>query len=275
MESTYLYGANVHANGIRQHYLRYGGEGEPVILVPGITSPAVTWGFVGERLGRHFDTYILDVRGRGLSESGPHIRYGLDECAADVLAFADALKLSDYVLAGHSMGARIVIRAARDAQSEASKAVLIDPPVTGPGRRSYPTTWPWFQESLEAAQRGIGPEEMRKFVPTWEENHVRLRAEWLHTCDVRAVADTYRGFHEDDIHADIPHLKIPVLLMVAGKGGVILPEDIAEIKMLLPSIQVERVEDASHLIPWDDLEGFLRALGPFLRVNFSAFHSTT
>ncbi len=28
--STFLYGANVHANGIRQHYLRYGGaEGAP------------------------------------------------------------------------------------------------------------------------------------------------------------------------------------------------------------------------------------------------------
>ena len=44
--SEYLYGANVHANGIRQHYLRYGGKGPAVVIVPGITSPAVTWGFV-------------------------------------------------------------------------------------------------------------------------------------------------------------------------------------------------------------------------------------
>src|SRR5690606_36313506 len=70
--STYLYGANVHANGIRQHYLRYGGaEGERAgldadIIIPGITSPAITWGFVGERFGQHFDTYVLDDRGRGL-----------------------------------------------------------------------------------------------------------------------------------------------------------------------------------------------------------------
>ncbi len=270
MESTYAYGANIHANGIRQHYLRYGGIGEPLILVPGITSPAITWGFVGERLGRHFDTYILDVRGRGLSESGSHIGYGLDECAADVLAFAKALKLSRYVLVGHSMGARIVIRAARSSRIEASKAVLVDPPVTGPGRRRYPTNWPWFQESLEAARRGIGLEEMRKFVPNFDEQQARLRAEWLHTCDIRAVEETYRGFHEDDIHADIPHLKIPVLLMVAGKGGVILPEDVQEIETLLPAIKVARVENASHLIPWDDFEGFFRALGPFLGTSFGA-----
>ncbi|MGG5145011.1 alpha/beta hydrolase, partial [Alcaligenes ammonioxydans] len=52
--STFLYGGHVHANGIRQHYLRYGGsvggrdQRPAVIIVPGITSPAVTWGFVGE-----------------------------------------------------------------------------------------------------------------------------------------------------------------------------------------------------------------------------------
>ena len=28
MSSTYLYGANVHANGIRQHYLRFGDSAE-------------------------------------------------------------------------------------------------------------------------------------------------------------------------------------------------------------------------------------------------------
>ena len=33
--STFLYGAHVHANDIRQHYLRYGGHGPALILVPG------------------------------------------------------------------------------------------------------------------------------------------------------------------------------------------------------------------------------------------------
>ena len=63
--SPFRYGGHVHANGIRQHYLRYGGaDGEraardAVILIPGITSPAVTWGFVAEHLGRQFDTLSL------------------------------------------------------------------------------------------------------------------------------------------------------------------------------------------------------------------------
>ena len=73
--SHFLYGANVQANGIRQHYLRYGGQGPVVILIPGITSPAITWGFVAERLAEKYDTYVLDVRGRGLSASWPELAY--------------------------------------------------------------------------------------------------------------------------------------------------------------------------------------------------------
>ena len=110
--STFVAGGNVCANGIRQHYLRYGGKGHALILVPGITSPGITWGFVAERLGLYFDTYVLDVRGRGLSSSGPELDYGTDACAADIPAFAAALGLHSYHLVGHSMGARFAIRAA-------------------------------------------------------------------------------------------------------------------------------------------------------------------
>jgi N-formylmaleamate deformylase len=56
----------------------------------------------------------------------------------------------------------------------------------------------------------------------------------------------------------------PALLMVAGRGGVIQPQDIAEIRELKPDIQVVQVENAGHMIPWDDLEGFFAAFADFL-----------
>src|SRR5690606_19821174 len=108
------------------------------IAIPGIITPAAVWGFVAERLGRSFDTWLLDVRGRGLSEAGPHLDYGLDACADDVIALADALGLARYAILGHSMGARIAIRAARRAGAALERIVLVDPPVSGPGRRPYP-----------------------------------------------------------------------------------------------------------------------------------------
>jgi N-formylmaleamate deformylase len=40
-------------------------------------------GFAGEWFGGRFDTYVLDVRGRGLSEHGSHLDYSPEACAAD------------------------------------------------------------------------------------------------------------------------------------------------------------------------------------------------
>lgn len=269
-DSTFLYGAHVHANGIRQHYLRYGGQQgaraqrDAVIIVPGITSPAVTWGFVGERFGQQFDTYVLDVRGRGLSQAGADLDYSLDAQAADVIAFAAALGLQRYAVVGHSMGARIGIRAARARPAGLTRLVLVDPPVSGPGRRAYPSQLPWYIDSIRLAQQGIDAEGMRRFCPTWTEDQLRLRAQWLHTCDERAILASFNGFHEDDIHADLPQVAVPALLMTAGRGDVIRAEDVQEMRTLLPALLVAHVANAGHMIPWDDEAGFYRAFGDFL-----------
>ncbi|GAB7545908.1 alpha/beta fold hydrolase [Cupriavidus sp. CuC1] len=267
---TFVCGGNVHANGIRQHYLRYGGHTgarvtrDPVIVVPGITSPAITWGFVGERLGEQFDTYVLDVRGRGLSSASDTLDYSLDAQAADVVAFAQAMNLPSYSVVGHSMGARIGIRAARSRPAGLARLVMVDPPVSGPGRRDYPAQLAWYVDSMAVARHGVDIETMRRFCPTWTDEQLALRAEWLHTCDERAVLASFQGFHTDDVHADMPGLGVPALLMVAGRGDVVRPEDIEEVRGLLPQLQVSHVPGAGHMIPWDDEAGFYRALGDFL-----------
>lgn len=270
MQTTYLYGAHVHANGIRQHYLRYGGNDgaraarDPIVLIPGITSPAVTWGFVAQRLGKHFDTYVLDVRGRGLSSSGPGLDYGLDAQAADVLAFTQALGLSRYSLLGHSMGARIAVRAARSQPEGLARLAAIDPPVSGPGRRAYPAKLPWYVDSIRQATLGMDAEAMRAFCPTWTEAQLRLRAQWLHTCFEPAIVQSFEDFGRDDIHADLPKINAPMLLMTAERGDVVNDADVAEWQGLAPQTQHVRVPGAGHMIPWDNEAGFYAAFGEFL-----------
>lgn len=265
--STYQYGAQVHANGIRQHYLRYGGAKpgrDPVIIVPGITSPAVTWGFVAERFGQVFDTYVLDVRGRGLSQADASLDYSLDAQAADLLAFAQALGFERYSVVGHSMGARIGIRAARSQPAALATLVMVDPPVSGPGRRPYPAKLPWYVGSMAQARAGMSAEDMLAYCPTWTEEQRRLRAQWLHTCDERAILASFDGFHMDDVHADLPRLKARAMLITAERGDVVRDEDVAEISTLVPGLAHHRVPDAGHMIPWDNEEGFYAAFGTFL-----------
>lgn len=269
-DSSFLYNGNVFANGIRQHYMRYGGRAgarahrDAVVVIPGITSPAATWGFVGERFGRHFDTYVLDVRGRGLSSASPELDYGLDAQAADLVAFAAALKLEHWAAVGHSMGARIAIRAAVSQPAGLSRLGLVDPPMSGPGRRPYPASLSWYIDSMKLARDGTDAEGMRAFCPTWTDAQLQLRAAWLHTCDERAVRTSFEGFHTDDIHADLPRLEVPVLLVTAERGGVVSEDDVFEMELAMPGLTEVRVADAGHMIPWDNEEGFYQAFGDFL-----------
>jgi N-formylmaleamate deformylase len=268
--TTFLYGANIAANGIRQHYLRYGGtagaraERPAIVLIPGITSPAITWGFVGEVLGRTHDTYVLDVRGRGLSSASDLLDYSLNAQGADVASFVTALGLRNFSLVGHSMGARIAARAAMSEPRGLVSVVLVDPPVSGPGRRPYPGKLPWYVDSMALARAGTDAEGMRAFCPTWTEAELQLRAEWLHTCDERAVLDSYEDFHIDDFHADAARLGVPSLLITAQRGDVVRDEEVAELQHATPAMRHVRVPDAGHMIPWDNAAGFYAAFGDFL-----------
>lgn len=268
-----MYGANIHANGIRQHYLHFddadgsGKDSGPLIVIPGITSPAVSWAFVGKTLGKHIETYVIDVRGRGLSEASPDLSYDLDTLAADVIALANGLGLKRWSILGHSMGARIALRASRHSPDGLERLVLVDPPMSGPNRRPYPAKLSDYLDAMSAARRGISAEALAKALPTWSVTHLRTRAEWLHTCDERAVTEAFTGFGTDDIHGDIALLSRPTLLVSAERGGVVAPDDVEEIKRLTPYVTHIRVPDAGHMIPWDNEAGFYRAIEGFLGIR--------
>lgn len=176
------------------------------MLIPGITSPAITWGFVAERLAEAFDMHVLDVRGRGLSETGD-LDYTLDAMAADTVALAETM--DQPIVMGHSMGARTAIRGVAKKPEVFKGAILVDPPVSGPNCRPYPSPWSWYGDSIKMAIKGCSAEDMKAYCPTWSEEQRALRSEWLHSCHWGAIRTAYDGFHTDDVHADLPKLTVP------------------------------------------------------------------
>lgn len=254
---NFAIGGHIHANGIRQHYLHYAGNGTRVVIVPGIVTPAVLWDHVGRWLAPGRDCYVLDVRGRGLSESGSHLDYGLDDCARDVAAFVREMHLGAVTLIGHSMGARILLRTANEAPDVVRSLVLVDPPTSGPGRRPYPIPIKRTLALLAAAIRGDAATAIRKSgAVAWPESLQRLRAEWLPTCDERAVLEAYHDFHRQDMFADLASIKVPVSLICAGEGGVVSEADVEEMRRILPDLYAVRLAGAGHQMQAEDSAGF-------------------
>src|SRR5690606_20518816 len=99
---------HVAANVLRHRILSYGDSHDrDHLLLPGITSPAVTADFVAVHLAdMGYRVVVPDARGRGETDRAQPGGYRLTDYAADVAALVDVLGLRDPVIVGHSMGAR-------------------------------------------------------------------------------------------------------------------------------------------------------------------------
>jgi pimeloyl-ACP methyl ester carboxylesterase len=100
---------SVPVNGINLHYVDWGSEGKPpLIVLHGFSSQARYWDGFAVRMRDDFHVYCLDQRGHGDSDWAED--YGPDAMPNDLLAFADALGLDKFTLLGHSMGGMVSMR---------------------------------------------------------------------------------------------------------------------------------------------------------------------
>ena len=189
----------------------------------------------------------------------------LDDYAKDALGVIDALGLERPVLLGHSMGARVAARLAATAAERVDKLILVDPPVTGPDQRPASNPVSYYLDLIEETQAGGGLERIRKSYPAWPEEHVALRAEWLPTCDLEAVARSFQTLHDEAFEPDLRAIRCPTLLLYAGAANVVRDSEAAAIVgMLGDNGAAVRIDDAGHMIPWDNFAAFTNETDAFL-----------
>lgn len=112
-------------------FVRYGGEGPPVVLLHGHPRTSATWHRVAPILVRHgFSVVCPDLRGygrsRGPAPTADHAGYSKRAVAADVVAVMRSLGHSRFALAGHDRGGSVALRLALDYPDAVSKVALID-----------------------------------------------------------------------------------------------------------------------------------------------------
>jgi pimeloyl-ACP methyl ester carboxylesterase len=108
-------------------YLEWGTHGTPVILVPGAAETADTFAKLGPALASDHRVFAIDLSGTGYSAPNPPFSAG--HLAAQILAFAQAMKLtgaSAPVLVGHSAGAADIGIAALQGPEAVSGVVFLD-----------------------------------------------------------------------------------------------------------------------------------------------------
>ena len=98
-------------NGIRLHY-DVTGAGDPVLLLNGLGSPAVSWALQVKAMAPHFRVVTLDNRGVGESDLPPDPVYTTAQLAGDAAELLRQLKIDRAHVVGASMGGTIALELA-------------------------------------------------------------------------------------------------------------------------------------------------------------------
>jgi pimeloyl-ACP methyl ester carboxylesterase len=92
----------VNANGIKLHYLDWGGNGDVLLFLAGMGCNAHIFDDFAPRFNDKFHVLALTRRGHGESDH-PEKGYDVNTLTEDIQEFLDALGINKVILAGHSM----------------------------------------------------------------------------------------------------------------------------------------------------------------------------
>jgi pimeloyl-ACP methyl ester carboxylesterase len=115
----------VTLDGVRFHYLDWGGDGDPLLLLAGLGCTAHAFAELAPHLSDRFRVLALTRRGHGLTDQ-VHRGHALVDAAEDARRFLDALGPQRAHVVGHSMGGGEVSALAARHPGRIAKVIYLD-----------------------------------------------------------------------------------------------------------------------------------------------------
>jgi pimeloyl-ACP methyl ester carboxylesterase len=197
----------VDLDGARLHYRRIG-DGEPVVLIHGLSASGRWWHRNVDALAERFTVYVIDLIGFGRSRGGR--RFVLAEAAALVAGWMDAIGLERANVVGHSMGGYVAAQLAAEFPEKIARLVLVDAAVPLPRRQRL--------QHLTHLGR-----EMRYTPPRF----LHLLATDAILAGPRTIWSAANELITADLEPELGRIRAPVLL-IWGENDPLVPASVAD-----------------------------------------------
>ena len=92
----------VNVNGVRLHYLDWGGKGKVILFLTGLGNSAHIFDDLAPQFTDQFRVFGMTRRGHGQSDK-PEAAYEIDTLVEDIRQFLDSMGINRFTLAGHSL----------------------------------------------------------------------------------------------------------------------------------------------------------------------------
>ncbi|HUA07769.1 MAG TPA: alpha/beta hydrolase [Candidatus Acidoferrales bacterium] len=248
---------------------RWGESGPVILCVHGMTSSRKAWVRFAARYSDRYRVVAYDQRGHGDSAPvrGP---MSLDRGVQDLRNVA-AVTGAD-ILLGHSWGGAVVIRGGSSVN--ANKVIAIDPMIVQVNDEWYAEYITELEEAFALAGAARDA-RMREEYAEWDPVDVDGKVHAVHSMTSAPIAGL-RDANRDgrwDLRSEIASYPKPLLLVMAGRLGSIVSDDVIDDIEARHSewVEIVTLENQGHNLYRTDFEGFAAAIDPFLRRRASSF----
>jgi pimeloyl-ACP methyl ester carboxylesterase len=255
------------------------GHGQPMILIPGLSSSGETWDTTVAHYKDRFECHVLTVAGFA---GVPRIPAPMLDAVRDGVAdYIRRRHLDHPVIVGHSLGGFLALSIGGKYPALVGKLVIVDAYPFLAGVMDPETTPAKAKEMADQMKHYIGDEsqeDYERYVKSGvgtramvesEANFNRIVA-WGLASDRSAVADAMSEMIAADLRADIAKIQSPTLVMgtwIAYKQYTDRAKTEANLRAQyakLPGVQIEVTDTAHHFIMWDDPNWMFGLMDRFL-----------
>jgi len=251
---------------VRLEYVEQGDPaGIPVVMLHGATDSWHSFEPVLPHLPESVHAFALTQRGHGDADR-PASGYRTRDFAADVAAFADALRLGPVVVVGHSMGSTNAKRFAIDYPARTRGLVLVG---AFAGYRNNPTLVEFWESAVSTLTDPIAPGFAREFQqstlarpvpPAFLDTVVRESLK----VPARVWRAAFEGFFEDDFAAELGAIAAPTLVLWGDRDGLARRADQEVLVAGIAGSRLEIYEGTGHALHWEEPERFAAELTAFV-----------
>ncbi len=267
----------VNVNGINLHYLDWGNEGKPkILLLHGLRGHCHSWDDVSAEFCKDYHILALDQRGRGESDWAPGGDYSSHSFVTDLEGFCEAVGFDKFTLIGHSMGGRNSMAFAGNNADKLENLVIVDigPDLDprGSGRITQelinvPEEFDSFEDvyAYQSKQNRFCSEPVLRRRLTYATKELpNGKLGWRYDLEIREQRRNNTGSKQPDLWVNLPRIKCPVLIVRGSETDTLALETAEKMVEVLPSGRLVHVEKAAHMVFEDNPEGFIQALHEFL-----------
>ena len=232
------------------------GPGLPVIFVHGLAGSLEMWEPQLAHLRQSRRAVALDLRGHGQSAAADKDDYSMEALGADVLAVADKLGLSKFVLVGHSLGGSVASALAAAHPERVAGLLLVE--AAGDLRKAPPEATSALLQALRGAE-----------FETYEKEYARQMCGRSDAVVERMLASAREaqkpalvGWFQGALHSD----PLPALAAYAGPK-LLIHSGLNDTEYSLPKLALDlpkKLLAAGHCLSQEAPDAFNALLDEFL-----------